>query len=313
MARSKELKCRIFIPEDELVELKRHAHQIPECPGLEERIQRYNPPDPLVVEYHELEWLIAVLDAVLTDPNGYPCIEFGPWQLEYVPDTDQRCLTCKRLYDRLEKAEISLQIEKMPKEFHGTLKIIIDLIDTFCSTHLNGEYRELAHVMAISVCRNKVPVKSGKPQSWASGIVHALGWVNFLQDRDTQPYMSSVDVAKGFGVSQATMMAKSRIVRDMLGLIPLHPDWCTSERLEHNPLVWMLEMNGIVMDIRTAPREVQEVAYAQGLIPFIPDDEPESSSELNEHPKIIELPNIRDRRPEPKPADNLKDDHPTLF
>jgi len=65
-------QCRIVVAGSELVKLKRHAHQIPECPGLDRRIQRYEGKGPPVVSLDELEWLIAVLDAVLNDPKGLP-------------------------------------------------------------------------------------------------------------------------------------------------------------------------------------------------------------------------------------------------
>ena len=32
----------------------------------------------------------------------------------------------------------------------------------------------------------------------------------------------------------------------------------------------MLEVNGLMIDIRQAPAELQRLAYEQGLIPFIP-------------------------------------------
>jgi hypothetical protein len=38
------------------------------------------------------------------------------------------------------------------------------------------------------------------------------------------------------------------------------------------PLVWILKVNGLLIDIRTCPREAQVVAYEQGLIPYIPAD-----------------------------------------
>jgi hypothetical protein len=41
--------------------------------------------------------------AVLHDPKGYPCVEYQPWKLEYVPPTDERSVACRRLYDRLEQ------------------------------------------------------------------------------------------------------------------------------------------------------------------------------------------------------------------
>lgn len=68
------------------------------------------------------------------------------------------------------------------------------------------------------------------------------------------------------------MQTKAKVVRQGLDLIALHPDWCVPSMLEDNPLVWMLEVNGMLMDIRAAPREAQVVAYERGPIPHIPAD-----------------------------------------
>jgi hypothetical protein len=96
-----EQECRISVTGAGLVELKRHAHEIPACPGLGRRIQKYSGQKPLVISRDELDWLVAVLDAVLHDPKGYPCVQYDPWKLEYAPRTDERCVICQRLYDRL--------------------------------------------------------------------------------------------------------------------------------------------------------------------------------------------------------------------
>jgi hypothetical protein len=101
MKRDDPNQCRIAVRGDELVELKRHAHDIPECPGLERRIQRYYGTGRLAMSKEELDWVVAVLDAVLHDPKGYPCVRYDPFHVEYVPRTDERCVTCQRLYDRL--------------------------------------------------------------------------------------------------------------------------------------------------------------------------------------------------------------------
>ncbi len=50
----------------------------------------------------------------------------------------------------------------------------------------------------------------------------------------------------------------------------MSPDWTLPSRLADNPLVWMLEVNGLMIDIRKAPVELQRLAYEQGLIPFMP-------------------------------------------
>jgi hypothetical protein len=95
--------CRLKVTGPELAELKRHAHKIPECPGLDRRIQRYYGTGFLKVTRDELDWLVAVLDAVLHDPKGYPCVEYDPFKVEYVPPTDERCMACQRLYDQLNR------------------------------------------------------------------------------------------------------------------------------------------------------------------------------------------------------------------
>jgi len=33
----------------------------------------------------------------------------------------------------------------------------------------------------------------------------------------------------------------------------------------------MIPVNGVIVDMRTTPREIQEQAYQLGLIPFIPE------------------------------------------
>jgi hypothetical protein len=42
--------------------------------------------------------------------------------------------------------------------------------------------------------------------------------------------------------------------------------------VDRNPRVWMAEVNGLLVDLRNMPREVQEIAFAKGMIPYIPAD-----------------------------------------
>ena len=43
--------------------------------------------------------------------------------------------------------------------------------------------------------------------------------------------------------------------------------------VDQNPLVWMAEVNGMLVDLRDMPREVQVIAYEKGMIPYIPADQ----------------------------------------
>lgn len=132
---------------------------------------------------------------------------------------------------------------------------------------------ELCREMAISICQPQSPVLRGKHASWASGIVYAVGWVNFLGDPSQQPHVRSDEIADWFGVSTATMLSKAKAIRERLRLIALDPEFTLPSRIDENPLVWMLPTdNGFIIDIRDAPHEAQVAAYERGLIPHIPAD-----------------------------------------
>ncbi len=45
--------------------------------------------------------------------------------------------------------------------------------------------------------------------------------------------------------------------------------------MDHNPMAWMITVNGLIIDARHAPRAIQEEAYRKGIIPYIPGDSPD--------------------------------------
>jgi hypothetical protein len=161
----------------------------------------------------------------------------------------------------------------VPKGMQATYDAITTLTDTFCRDHLNNEYLELARDMAAALCRKRPsPVASGQPRTWACGIVYVLGQINFLSDNSLDPCMAMADVCSGFGVGQSTASAKAQVISRALDAHRLNPKWSLPSLLEQNPLVWMAEVNGVLVDLRDMPREVQEIAFEKGMIPYIPAD-----------------------------------------
>ncbi|MGH7136516.1 MAG: DUF6398 domain-containing protein [Pirellulales bacterium] len=159
------------------------------------------------------------------------------------------------------------------EEKDEVLHVIIGLIDQFCKEHLNEEYAVLCRKLAEKLGRKRPsPLLHGSPNAWASGIVRAIGGVNFLHDKSQTPYMRSTDIDYYLGTSPSSGAAKLAAIRKMLGMHQLDPNWSLPSRLEGNPMVWMLQVNGFTVDVRHAPREVQEIAYNKGLIPYIPAD-----------------------------------------
>jgi len=147
------------------------------------------------------------------------------------------------------------------------------LTDQFCGDHLTEEYRDLARTMTAALSRKRPsPLSTGQARTWACGVIHLLGQLNFLSDKASTPYMTMADVCAAFGVGQSTASAKARVIADALNAHPMDPKWMLASLIDQNPLVWMAEVNGLVVDLRDMPRAVQVVAFERGMIPYVPAD-----------------------------------------
>lgn len=148
---------------------------------------------------------------------------------------------------------------------------VIGLVERFCREHLNDEYCLLCRKLAEKLARKRPsPLARGKPETWACGIVRTIGWVNFLDDRTQSPHMKLTAIDKAFGVGESTGQGKSKLIRSMVKIRMFDHNWTLPSRLDDNPLIWTVEVNGFLMDIRRCPRELQEIAFEKRLIPYIP-------------------------------------------
>jgi hypothetical protein len=129
------------------------------------------------------------------------------------------------------------------------------------------------HKLAGALARKRPsPLLGGKPTTWACGIVRTIGWVNFLDDRTQEPHMKLTAIDKAFGVGESTGQGKSMLIRRMLKIRPMDPAWSLRSQMDRNPMAWMIQMNGFLVDARILKREYQEEALRKGLIPYIPTD-----------------------------------------
>ena len=148
---------------------------------------------------------------------------------------------------------------------------IAALTDAFCEKHLNEEYRQLIrHVVGALARKRPSPLLKGKENVWAAAATHSVGRVNFLDDSSQNPHCKPKIIYEFFGIAESTGQNKSKEIRDVLKMGPMSPDWTLRSRLADNPMVWMLQVDGLMIDIRRAPIELQRLAFEKGLIPFIP-------------------------------------------
>jgi hypothetical protein len=183
----------------------------------------------------------------------------------------------KKLNKRPRKAKAVVGDRPAAAEAKAIADELAQMTDAFCRAFLNEEYAVLCRKLVSSLARKRPsPLLRGRRETWASGVVRTVGWANFLHDPSQIPHLRLYSIDEAFGIAESTGAAKLKEIRTMFRIRQLDPKWTLPNKMDDNPMVWMLEVNGFLMDVRHAPRELQEAAFKKGLIPYIPADRAEA-------------------------------------
>jgi len=154
---------------------------------------------------------------------------------------------------------------RIPVAMRPTAEQVIALTDKVCADLLDEEYAGLARQVVAKLARKRPsPLQSGRAAMWSGGVVWALGQINFLSDSSTKPYVAHD------GLSKSTLGQKAKQVRDTLKMTWATPEFLRDERIDDNPMIWFIEVNGLPFDARALPVEIQVEAYRKGIIPYVP-------------------------------------------
>jgi hypothetical protein len=157
---------------------------------------------------------------------------------------------------------------RIPVALRDRVTEILAIVGRACSDHLDEEYAELTQRVVGQLARKRPsPLARGNTRIWAAGAIYAVGQVNFLFDRTQVPHLTADQLAEHLGVVKTTMANKAGVINKTLNIGVFDPDLTRAALAAQNPLAWMVEVNGIVVDARMLPAELQDEARRRGLIP----------------------------------------------
>jgi len=163
------------------------------------------------------------------------------------------------------------QAPRVPSAVREVFDDIVARTGAFCLGHLDEEYAGLCAALAAKLARKRPsPLTRGDRDIWAAGIVYAIGRVNFLADPSQTPHLRTDELAQLLGVKQTTMANKGRLIMDTLNIGLMDPEFSRRVMIERNPMVWMLQIDGLIVDARHLPEPVQVELHRHGLIPYVP-------------------------------------------
>jgi hypothetical protein len=144
-------------------------------------------------------------------------------------------------------------------------------IHHICQTHLNADCAQLADEL-IAMLETAQPDwhLSGKAESWAGGILYALGTLNDWFSPDHPLQLDPQTLATLCGVTLRTIHKKAEQIQTWIDKHSEGDRW-KLPRLHHDdPLPWLIHINGLMIDARYMPISIQQDAIRQGLIPSRP-------------------------------------------
>jgi len=167
----------------------------------------------------------------------------------------------------------SPSVSSVPVAVRPVFDAVVARLDAVAQAHLTEEYVPVLRQAAAAIARKRPsPLLRGDPAVWACGITHAVGAANFLFDQSGTLYMTGAQLAEAFGVGSSTGANRAAMIRKLLKMAPYDPRWCIPSKLAEHPMAWLIQVDGIVVDARHVPIELQRQAFARGLIPYVPAD-----------------------------------------
>jgi len=160
---------------------------------------------------------------------------------------------------------------KIPVAMRAAAETIISLTDGVCADLLDQEYASLARTVVAKLARKRPsPIQAGRASTWAGAVVYALGQVNFLFESSTKPSATADDLSTAFGVAKSTMGAKAKQVRDLTKMDYGTLEFLREDIVDVSPMVWFVQVDGLIVDARELPPLLQAEAFDLGIIPYIP-------------------------------------------
>lgn len=156
----------------------------------------------------------------------------------------------------------------VPVAMRARAREILTITDDACAAGLDDEYARLCRVLVARLARKRPsPLARGEARIWAAGVIYAVGQVNFLFDRSQQPHLRADQLADLLDVVKTTIANKAALINKTLGIGVFERDLTRTAMLEQHPLAWIVEVNGLLVDARALPVELQDEVRRRGLIP----------------------------------------------
>ncbi|MDI7267831.1 MAG: DUF6398 domain-containing protein [Myxococcota bacterium] len=136
---------------------------------------------------------------------------------------------------------------RIPDHLRNDVEEIFGFTDVFCAAHLDAEYGELVRKLVAKLARKRPsPLARGDLRVWAGTAIYVIGSVNFLFDRTQRPHLTGDQLSQLVGVPKSTLANKAKVIRDLLRLGQLDPEFSRQALLESHGLGGTMSIDDVL-------------------------------------------------------------------
>jgi len=110
------------------------------------------------------------------------------------------------------------------------IKEVEELLEAFSPEHLTPELAGYVRRLWEQIGRKRnYVITGGKPQVWASAVIHVIARLNFLFDRSSPHYLPPDVICGFFGTKKSTVSAKAADIEKACRIRIGHEGLCSRE------------------------------------------------------------------------------------
>ena len=156
---------------------------------------------------------------------------------------------------------------KIPSQTQPVYDVIAGMIEEYCEKYLNEEYKTLCLRLLEKLCRKRPsPLLKGRYNTRAAGMVYVIAANNFIFDKSMPIHRTAEELSRPFGIAPSTVGNKAGEIRELVSMLPWDTEWMLRELIEDDPAVWMLSVDGFIVDARDLPPDIQQEAARRAQI-----------------------------------------------
>ena len=96
---------------------------------------------------------------------------------------------------------------------------IKEILNDFCDSYLNEDYKVISNRLCEAIIeKDESLLIRGKSTAWACGIIHAIGSVNNLFNKDNDVYIKAKDLYENLQVSSSTGLNRSKQIQSLMNM-----------------------------------------------------------------------------------------------